>query len=245
MQIDFNSIPRKVLIRLWSLGLFVLILLCFYPISYGLIRLSIVSLTAILYLGLIYLTSKNFLVRSLLILFLSILSIFAIAPGREFITGNLRNAYISQLNKYEGTNYIWGGENKIGIDCSGLVRQGLIQANFNRGILTLNPALVRQAFSLWWYDSSALALRDGYRNYTSNLFASDKINLISELKIQPGDLAVTQDGVHILAYTGKQTWIEADPIYKKVIKVKVPNVEISWFNTPVYILRWQQFIDRS
>ncbi len=55
-------------------------------------------------------------------------------------------------------------------------------------------------------------------------------------------MAVTEDGVHILAYLGDKVWIEADPIYKKVIKVSIPETDNPWFNTPVYILRWQQFI---
>ncbi len=122
------------------------------------------------------------------------------------------------------------------------MRKGLITANFQQGFLTLNPNLLRTGFWLWWYDSSAAALKDEYRNYTKKLFFSNSINAIDYKKIHSGDMAVTEDGVHILAYLGDKVWIEADPIYKKVIKVSIPETDNPWFNTPVYILRWQQFI---
>ncbi|MBI3986575.1 MAG: C40 family peptidase [Lentisphaerae bacterium] len=31
------------------------------------------------------------------------------------------------LRRYEGTLYVWGGENRRGIDCSGLVRKKVIR----------------------------------------------------------------------------------------------------------------------
>ncbi|MFN2599036.1 MAG: NlpC/P60 family protein, partial [Pyrinomonadaceae bacterium] len=51
----------------------------------------------------------------------------------------MRRAYIASLESYEGTRYVWGGENSRGIDCSGLVRRGLINADFHEGVVTANP----------------------------------------------------------------------------------------------------------
>ncbi|MGB7521632.1 MAG: hypothetical protein WA896_18540, partial [Spirulinaceae cyanobacterium] len=87
----------------------------------------------------------------------------------------------------------------------------------------------------------AVALRDEYKNYTKQLFLSPSINELNHNRIKPGDLAVTADGVHILAYIGNQTWIEADPNYQQVIKVKIPEPNNPWFNVPIYTLQWQQF----
>lgn len=56
----------------------------------------------------------------------------------------------------------------------------------------------------------------------------------------PGDFAVTSDGVHVMAYIGDQTWLEADPDVKKVIKVKAPS-DNPWFSEPVNVMRWAQF----
>lgn len=59
----------------------------------------------------------------------------------------------------------------------------------------------------------------------------------------PGDMAVTSSGVHVLAYLGERTWIEADPNElqgNRVIRVKTPTRN-AWFNMPVHIMRWRQF----
>jgi cell wall-associated NlpC family hydrolase len=139
---------------------------------------------------------------------------------------------------------VWGGENRLGIDCSGLVRQGLIQANLQQGITTLNPDLVRQGMAMWWFDLSALALRDGERGWTQRLFRSASINAIDRQQLLPGDLAATVDGQHILAYIGRDRWIEADPGYHKVMIEMVPDSDNLWFRVPVYVLRWHQ-LDRE
>lgn len=181
------------------------------------------------------------MINSLEISIILLTGILLLLPGRKTNVELLRQYYIKALQSYQNTTYIWGGENRLGIDCSGLIRQGLIKANLQLGLTTVNPSLLRQALSLWWYDASAEALRDQYREYTirGKQFAS--INEINYSQIQPGDLAVTTDGVHILAYLGQQTWIEADPNYGKVITVKVPDLKNPWFQMPVYLLRWQQF----
>jgi len=167
--------------------------------------------------------------------------VFLILPGSEPDQVRLRKEYISVLKRYEGTVYIWGGENKIGIDCSGLVRNGLIDANVLVGIKTLNPKPIRTALNMWWNDCSASALRDGYRNYTKTLFKAENINSANIDAMLPGDIAVTVDGVHVLAYLGENLWIEADPGVMRVILVKTPTNN-PWFTVPVYILRWTQLI---
>ena len=56
----------------------------------------------------------------------------------------LRQKYVDSLVRYEGTKYVWDGENRLGIDCSGLVRKGLIDAAVRAGISTWNPRLIRR-----------------------------------------------------------------------------------------------------
>ncbi len=236
------KIPRPLIIKLWYLNLVLLPIFLFYPISYGILRLTIICLLTSAFLGTLFIFWRQKIVRIICLISLVMVASLTLLPGREITdTSVLRQSYVQQLRKYEGSRYVWGGENRIGIDCSGLVRQGLIKANWQQGLLLLNPNLIRKGISLWWHDTSAVALRDEYKNYTKQLFLSPSINDLDHNKIKPGDMAVTADGVHILAYLGRQIWIEADPNYQEVIKVKIPEPNNPWFHVPVYALQWQQF----
>src|SRR5262245_5411241 len=69
--------------------------------------------------------------------------LFLSMPGYRYDKALLRQEYVNELSKYENVNYVWGGEKRSGIDCSGLIRAGLINANIRQGIIRLNPRLVR------------------------------------------------------------------------------------------------------
>jgi NlpC/P60 family len=159
-------------------------------------------------------------------------------PGRAPRPVALRAAYADALRGFEGTRYVWGGENQLGIDCSGLVRRGLMTAAVDRGVWELDPALLRLAWDLWWHDASARALRDGYRNLTRTIAAARNLNALDHSKLHPGDLAVTADGVHVLAYLGERTWIEADPELGRVVWLMAPAKSV-WFKVPMRLVRWR------
>jgi hypothetical protein len=53
-----------------------------------------------------------------------------------------------------------------------------------------------------------------------------------------GDLAVTADGIHVMAYLGSSRWVEADPFARKVIEL-VSSTDNPWFRTPVVFVRWK------
>ncbi len=238
------AISRRQIYLLWCLALFLLVVLTIQPISYSIMRMTIVVLIAAIWLGVIYLWWRRVAIRIGAFASAVIIAVFLLLPGRPIDVEALRSVYIDSLQTYIGTKYVWGGENRLGIDCSGLVRQGLIQANLQQGITTLNPGLVRQGMAMWWFDLSALALRDGERGWTQRLFRSTSINNIDRQQLLPGDLAATVDGQHILAYIGGDRWIEADPGYHKVMIEMVPNSDNLWFRVPVYVLRWHQ-LDRE
>ncbi|MBD2179781.1 C40 family peptidase [Planktothrix sp. FACHB-1355] len=237
----FPKIKRWLLFLLWSWAWFLLIVLLIYPISYGIFRLITVLLCLYLWLGALFLFWNKNSIRYLCFLLALIVSGIIILPGYQVDGSILRQKYVQELSYYEGSLYVWGGENKFGIDCSGLVRRGLINANLKMGLLSFNSKLLREAFLLWWYDASAEALGKEYRNWTKFLYKAPSINELDNSKIQTGDIAVTTDGLHILAYIGNNVWIEADPNYQKVIKVKVPDASNIWFRVPVNILEWRQF----
>jgi hypothetical protein len=165
-------------------------------------------------------------------------------PGRPFSRAALRKSSVDVLRSFEGTRYVWGGEARLGIDCSGLVRQALIRASLKQGLASLNGDLVRGAAKLWWFDSSARALRDGYRGETIRLLKASSVNAAPIEQLLAGDFAVTSDGIHVLAYLGGHRWIEADPEIGRVVTVETPN-SYPWFAVPVHIVRWRALTDEA
>lgn len=91
--------------------------------------------------------------------------------------------------------------------------------------------------SLWWNDTSAEALGKQHAGLTRLLFQAPSINEADHSRLLPGDLAVTTNGVHILAYLGEGAWIQASPDADRVIITRVP-AEDSWLRQPVRLLRW-------
>ena len=236
----FRRIFPRLKWYLW-LGLWAgVILLYVFPVGFRTLRLAMLLGIAGLWGGGIFLFWKHEVVRYLCLAAPLPIIVFLHLPGRAAKPEELRRAYVAALKKYEGTPYVWGGENRLGIDCSGLVRNGLIDANLRLSLIRANPRLLRTAISLWWHDCSAKALRDQYRQLTRFMFAAPSINQLDHARILPGDLAVTADGVHVLAYLGDRLWIEADPYPLKVITVKVPVPGNVWFSKPVHLMRWTQ-----
>ncbi len=233
---------RKIAFAVWLVLWPLLLAVHFYSIRVGIIRLLLVVGFALLCMGALWFgwNRKPWRFAGLMITFGVV--VFLVTPGRKDDSRKLRAEYVRALKSYEGTAYVWGGESRRGIDCSGLIRCGLIDANLNRGLETSNPALLRQAFSLWWHDSSALAMKQEYRGQTRLLFETSSLNETDYSRLQTGDIAVTQSGAHVLAFVGDKTWIEADPnalFGDKVIQVKIPTRN-AWFHSPMSIMRWRQ-----
>jgi hypothetical protein len=209
-----------------------------YPVATAFNRAAAIAL------GIFFIAQTGLLVRrsktALAIFSLCAISpvAFLLAPGRPLDSRQLAERYRVELLRYQGTRYVWGGENRLGIDCSGLVRIALVNAMLRQGIATANPALVRSGLSLWWHDKSALSLRDGGDGTTIPITSADSINAIDCSEIHLGDLAVTASGVHVMAYAGDHLWVEADPNRHRVIAAVAPVPNNSWFATKVRVMRW-------
>ena len=232
-----GKLRRVLLIRwlaLWPITLF----LWLYPVSNRLLRVTRVALCVLLCAGALWLVWHVKWARMILIGIPLLLGVILVLPGHPVDRYALREDYVTSLRSFEGCRYVWGGENQLGIDCSGLVRAGLIRASLRESAQTLNPTLARAAIALWWHDATARALGEGHRRQTARLFASSSINAIDSTRLRPGDLAVTDDGIHVLAYLGGGQWIEADPDAKRVLVVTVPSTN-AWFARPVNLVRWR------
>lgn len=238
---------RRIGLIVWVLCFLLLLVIHWYPIRFGAIRFVLVADVLALWAGALWLIWNRQIVRNIFIALSVLPVIFVFLPARSEDSEALRQEYVASLQNYEGVPYVWGGETKRGIDCSGLMRCALIDANLKRGFTTFNPSLLRSGFSIWWNDCSAKAMKEEFQGKTRLLFTTPTLNQVDYSAIEPGDIAVTSSGAHVLAYIGQQTWIEADPsamVGDKVIKVKTPTRN-AWFNTPVHIMRWRQFEDRD
>lgn len=230
---------QVILRTFWAVALVVFAASALYPVGTTTSRAAGVLSFAFLWVGLLVFLWKRPVWRWLVIGITAAGLIFLVLPGRPVSPETLREKYTSCLRRYEGVRYVWGGETALGIDCSGLVRRGLMDALFLEGLRTFNPGLVCGAISLWWNDTTARVL--GEKNVASPTVAiteTPEINLLDHSLLQPGDLAVTATGLHVLAYLGDQTWIEADPGLERVVLARVPSQDNPWLATPVKIVRW-------
>lgn len=233
---------HKLIFALWLLLWPLLIGLLLCPIRLGALHLAVVLCLAALWSGALFLGYDRRPVH-ILCLALALFAALVLLPGRTADPMTLRRAYTASLQHYKGTRYLWGGGNSHGIDCSGLVERGLIDADLSQGLRTANPRLLRAGLSLWWYNRSAKALGEGYRGETRLLLTTPSLNALDDTRLLPGDIAVTASGAHTLAYLGDHTWIEADPnlLYgDSVVTVRTPTRN-AWFRLPMHIMRWRQF----
>lgn len=222
---------------LWLAALSLFIAVWLFPVSTAATRVAGLVLLAVVWFGLIALVWQRPTFRYWLLGVSALCVIFLALPSQHHVdAAALRSAYVAGLRHYEGVTYYWGGESPKGIDCSGLIRRGLIDAMFGRGLRTLDAGLVRHAIWLWWHDSTAHDFGEGH-GFTTHLFDTPSINALDHSTILPGDLAVTSTGVHIMAYLGDHHWIEADPVIGRVVTVSVPT-ENQWFRSPMKMVRW-------
>ena len=223
---------------LWLLVLSVFVGVWLFPISTRFTRASGIVLFVYVWFGLLARVWKNRATRFAGLGITVLTAVFLLLPARSRRDeSELRSGYVSGLLRYDGVHYYWGGESPKGIDCSGLIRRGLIDSLFLSGVRTLDAGLVRHSLWIWWNDCTARELGAGH-GMTTPLLETPSINALDPAEISPGDIAVTANGLHIMAYLGGNRWIEADPGEQRVIAVTVPSKGNSWFQQPMKVVRW-------
>lgn len=215
------------------------ILLLLNPINRKSTNLLMILSLIVLWMYILFLCRKNKAIMTVLILLPAILSSLLFLNGPTIDKGIIRNEYIKSLKKYDGTRYLWGGETSLGIDCSGLVRRGLIDTYIRLGIVIFSPQYIRKGLYLWFNDMSTEALGSEYKNQTILILSEQTLNTLDYEKLKEGDIMVTANGIHTMAYIGNQEWIQADPTQRKVLILKAPNENNSWYKAPSNILRWK------
>jgi len=230
---------RKWSVIAWAASVAFLVLLWSFPIRTGLVRMAILLCAVLVWTGALVLWRRKPLVVALLGSLGLLVAAAALLPGRPADAALLRTRYGDVLNGYADTTYVWGGETHRGIDCSGLVRCSLAQAAFEQGLRTRNPRLLREGFALWWNDSSADNLKDGYGGRATRLFEAGALNDIPAGDLEPGDFAVTADGSHTLVYLGDGRWTAADPDRGGVVLYRVPEPKEHYFRTGMVLMRWR------
>jgi len=209
------------------------------PVNNLLLRLAFLCAIGGAWLGALLLLWKWKAVRvALLLLPVSAATVLAF-PGKRMDVAGLREEYVARMRGYEGTRYFWGGENARGIDCSGLPRRALRDALWMQGWDQADGELLRMAIGQWWFDSSARALAEGYRGNTRALGGGGTVRDLDLTCLNPGDLAVTVDGVHVMVYVGGTKWIQAEPSIERVVTLDRKSGSSDWFDVPVTMHRWR------
>ena len=236
---------RRIFPALWVIGLTALALLAFQPAATGISRGSWVLLLLGLSLTVLRLCWQKPIFRWLWIGLLLMLGGLLVVPWpARGDAANLRSAYIRHLQNYAGCEYYWGGESRGGIDCSGLIRRGMIDACLEEGWSRRDPELLKRALSLWWNDTSAEALGQEYRGLTRLVEQIKEIRSHDHSPLKPGLLAVTADGRHILAYLGGGQWIEADPGEHRVIILQAATSTSPWLGMRMRLLEWSMLLEK-
>ncbi len=107
-----------------------------------------------------------------------------------------------------------------------------------RGMTSFDPALLRDSLSLYWHRTTARVIGEGFASRTVPVTLCTSLNALDYSLVQPGDMAVTSGGDHVMAYLGDRTWIAADPGVGKVATFTIPEQKNTYFFTPMRIVRW-------
>jgi len=232
--------PSRRLLTICTLGAAAGVVVFFLnPVNSTVMRLAFLGSLLGAWAGLTYFVWNRKALRFLVMLAPSLLTIPFLLPGRPFDSKDLRADYMTSLASYEATRYFWGGESPRGIDCSGLPRRALRDALLKYGFRHANGLAFRTWLEHWWFDASAKALSEGYSGYTHPTGTSGTIRKMDYASVEPGDLALTRDGIHALVYAGDGKWIQADPGLGAVATLDGRTDENPWFRLPVTLHRWQ------
>lgn len=148
--------------------------------------------------------------------------------------------FVLRLDQTAGWRYQRAGENRLGVDCSGLVRHAWRIALWQEAWNQRHAGWAREAVHNWWFDAGARAMGEEYQGRTRKVMDAPSLDAARTGPLQPGDLAVTLQENHLLAHLGEGRWIQADPSARRVTILDPGQVERAWANIPMRIVRWRE-----
>lgn len=238
-----TTIIQRRLMWLLVIGqVLVLVGLVLYPINSIMIRVPMLGLGCSLWATALALAWPHLRWRWSVAALPLVMGLALLAPARVVDTADLRARMVSALRHYDGVTYVWGGENAVGIDCSGLVRRARMDAEWSYAIAHLDAGAIRRALSLWWFDQSALAMGRLDRGTTVHLGDVANLATCPPDRYLPGDFAIL-GGIHVVAALGEGIWIEADPSAEKVL-ILPPGSDNSWLKQKATLVRWSVLQER-
>ena len=229
----------KRLILIGTIGAIVgIFVVSFNPVNSKMLKLALLGFGFGAWAGVTILCWKRRVARAVMLCLPVLAGLPYLLPGGEIDRDELRADYVKRMSAFEGTDYHWGGESSRGIDCSGLPRRAFREALFSYGIRKFNGTATRAFLEQWWFDASAKALGEQYRGYTRAVGVGGEIEEMSYAGLKPGDFAVTDNGVHVIAYVEGDKWIQADPGVGSVVTLDGRKDDNVWFEIPVKVYRW-------
>jgi len=114
---------RRVLIYLTTIAMVGVVALPWTISPMRLTKLAWLAAMGIAWAGSTALCWKRRRIRTGLLVSPLAVTIPFLLPGRAIDPAELRNDYVRRMGRFEGTTYVWGGESRRGIDCSGLPRR--------------------------------------------------------------------------------------------------------------------------
>jgi hypothetical protein len=204
-------------------------------VVHGLIRLAALVGVGLVMLGVALLGWRHRAARGAAVGVVIVVLLVAISPVRTD-GAVLQRQMVGEARRFEGVPYVWGGERRDGIDCSGLPRAARRAAALSLAMTAIDPGLVRVAIVDWFVDVPAKGLLAG--KGTRQIAVAARADLLPRELLRPGDLICTADGTHVMVVLDEHHVIEADPLPDRVIVAPMNDLKNPWMTTPVVAVRF-------